>query len=1782
VAGRVARLVQGRWARRAALAAIGVAVPVAMFAAVRADAAISFSASASVAPQAQYLDDSAGTVFVFTVNNTGTTPIGAVEIAPPSADWTVVGCPAGPSPAWTRFVLSGSCRYRADVNTGDWLQGGQSATFHLRATTTPGTQDRIGTWPVTVSNTRNLLVPANTVGATADGSGALNTHVYSFQVLNVGVAAAVPTAGTACPPLAHKEPTASARNVVVCGRNRATTALTPAAAFSSLSGDWLASPGGFFSRSVAPSATSVVLANWASQITTVRGTGYSVTAAIGSTRIQLSPTKSFTGYEAKNRDPVATDDTATTDENSPVDVTVLTNDTDADGDSLSVASLDTTGTAGSVSTDGTKVTYDPNGQFASLGAGQSGTDTFTYTAGDGHGGTAIANVTVTVTGVDSTPTAPNTSASPLEDTQTPVTLNGSDPEGATVTFDIVTAPSHGNLDCSTGCSSTVNYTPTADYHGPDTFTYTASDGGLTSSAATASISVISVNDAPSFTKGADDTAVESTPRTVSGWATGMSGGPADESAQTLTFNVTPTDTTLFTVQPAIDPATGDLTYTPGANAGSTSVSVTLSDNGGTDHGGVDTSPAQTFTITVAPPNATPTADATSASGNEDGGAIAVTLTGHDADDNDLTFSVGTASNGSVGTSTSVDCSATNDCTATVAYTPNANYNGSDSFTYKANDGKVDSSPATVSVIVNPVNDAPSFTKGGDQTVDEDSGAQSVSGWATNVSAGPANESSQTPTFHTSTNNDALFSALPAIDPASGDLTYQIAPNANGVATVTVSLSDDGGTANGGSDTSPNQTLTITVNPVNDPPVANGDSGATTEDTFTNVSVLANDTDVDGDTLSINAIDTSGTVGTVTNNGDGTVKYNAAGHFDSLAQGQTATDTFTYTASDGHGGTNNATVTITITGVNDAPVGVADSLSGAQGNTQLAVSTTGSGPTVSASGNVLSNDTDVDSPSSAFTATVTSPTPNGARVTMNSDGTFLYVPPQGFTGNDTFTYTVHDNNSTNPKTGTGTVTVSVAGPLVWYVDNSQVSAGDGRSDAPFNSVAPLTTGGSADAKDGSGDVIFLYSGSGSYTGGLVLEASQQLLGQPQGLTVNSHALVPAGGTNPSIKNASGDAITLANGVDVERVDVAPGSSGAAVKGTSITTATIGANTAISGGTGGGVVLSGVPALRPVVAAAFTSVSAGTNISIGSTITSSSGNSVSVANRTGGTVTFTGSITDTGSGVSLSTNTGATLAFTGQLSLTTTTHFGFTAVSGGTVTATNANNAVTTTTGTAVDIASTTIGASGVVFKSVSANGAANGIVLNSTGSSGNLSVTGDGSTANSGGVIQNTTSHAISLTSTQTPTFAWLKIANPAHAGVKGTGVHGFSFTHGTVTTFGSAASNVKDAAFGFNDTSTPQNNLDGVVTIASNTISNGYGSGVDIDNYSGTISDANISSNTLTSSASQASSKGDAITMNLLGTASGVASLTKAEITSNAITNFPSGNGIVVQGGNTASSGAPAGSYGTPNATPGTGTNIIGISANTIVGDATNHMAAAGILASVEGKGSGNFSVTNNGTVATPVRNMLGQAIGVGVSGSATANFNVTGNVVAPDSAFGSTGIGVGTDVNIQADSSTLTTPTINAIVASNTVSQSDGYGIEVEQRDSNGTANVKVTNNTVSAPKTSVATSIEVMEGSTGSASYNPTLCSTISGNTAATAADDGAGDRAPGITLDKLPAGSNSPATYKFGITGLTPSPATAAQTQLYVASQNPASGIGTGFWGVGTVFAGSDGFTSCTLGF
>ncbi|MGE5610445.1 MAG: tandem-95 repeat protein, partial [Bacillota bacterium] len=248
---------------------------------------------------------------------------------------------------------------------------------------------------------------------------------------------------------------------------------------------------------------------------------------------------------------------------------------------------------------------------------------------------------------------------------------------------------------------------------------------------------------------------------------------------------------------------------------------------------------------------------------------AQTLTFAVTTDNDLLFSVLPAI----------------DSTGKLTYTPAANANGAATVTVKLQDnggtafGGVDTSASqTFTITLTPVNDAPSFSTGANQTIAEDAGAQTVVGWATGISKGAANEVNQTLSFLVATDNNAFFSTLPAVDPTTGTLTYTPASNANGVATVTVKLKDDGGTAWGGVDTSAEQSFTITITPVNDAPVLSGtaDLAAIDEDAFNNAGTRVSDlivgqiTDVDSGAkqgIAITAVDsTHGTWEYSTNDG----------------------------------------------------------------------------------------------------------------------------------------------------------------------------------------------------------------------------------------------------------------------------------------------------------------------------------------------------------------------------------------------------------------------------------------------------------------------------------------------------------------------------------------------------------------------------------------------------------------------------------------------------------------------------------------------------------------------------------------------------------------------------------------------------------------------------------------------------------------------------------------------------------------------------------------------------
>ncbi len=409
-----------------------------------------------------------------------------------------------------------------------------------------------------------------------------------------------------------------------------------------------------------------------------------------------------------------------------------------------------------------------------------------------------------------------------------------------------------------------------------------------------------------------------------------------------------------------------------------------------------------------------------------------------------------------------------------------------------------------------------------------------------------------------------------------------------------------------------------------------------------------------------------------------------------------------------------------------PVANADSFT-VVGNTKLAVGVTVTGePARSVTGptaSVTANDTDPENDPLTVTAGATST--NGGTVVMNPNGSFTYLPPANFVGpSDTFTYTLDDGSG---NTVTGTVTLNFAG-RVWYVNNALAPAGDGRSTNPFNSLAPLTTGGSADGLDAVGDVIFVYQGGGNYGGGIVLEASQQLVGQPQGLVVGADTLLAASGSNPTITNASGAGITLANSNVIRRVNVAS-TSGAGITGTSITGADVGPNTSVTNTTGAGFALTG---------------NASGTITVDASISqnSSSGRPVSIQNRTGGTVTMSGAITGNNTGILLDTNA-ATINLTGLVTMSTGANAALTISGPGTanvtIQPTSGTNSFASTTANTVDInngGSGNVTIDGTISQSNGAPTTAKAVsVQNHTG--GTVAFPKNVTSANGGGVFLNT-------------------------------------------------------------------------------------------------------------------------------------------------------------------------------------------------------------------------------------------------------------------------------------------------------------------------------------------------------------------------------------------------------------------------------------------------------------
>ncbi len=332
-------------------------------------------------------------------------------------------------------------------------------------------------------------------------------------------------------------------------------------------------------------------------------------------------------------------------------------------------------------------------------------------------------------------------------------------------------------------------------------------------------------------------------------------------------------------------------------------------------------------------------------------------------------------------------------------------------------------------------------------------------------------------------------------------------------------------------------------------------------------------------------------------------------------------------------------------------------------------------------NVFGNDY-LGTPAVTTIASFDTTSAHGGIVSMVTSGAnigqFTYNPPPGYTGSDSFTYTL--TNTVGSSVGTVNLTIATS-PVIWFVNPAVGVTGNGTLSSPFKTVAEAVTA----IGTNTGHRIFLYSGS--QTTGITLKANGWLVGQAAtGTSFDSvMGISPPSGTiarptlnstKPALSNASGSVVTLADNNTVIGVAINGGATGVAVASSgTVNTGLIGnattSDVTISGAAGG----------------AFSLGAGNGNFGVNAPITSATGRSVAVTGRTAGTVSFPLAITDTGAGISLTTNTGATINFTGGLSLSTGVNTAFSATGGGTVTVTGAGNTLTSTTGTALNFADT---------------------------------------------------------------------------------------------------------------------------------------------------------------------------------------------------------------------------------------------------------------------------------------------------------------------------------------------------------------------------------------------------------------------------------------------------------------------------------------------------------------
>lgn len=690
-----------------------------------------------------------------------------------------------------------------------------------------------------------------------------------------------------------------------------------------------------------------------------------------------------------NDTPKAVNDVSNTVSNAEVLINVIANDSDIDGDSLTIINASTSPSNGTVSIQGNQLLYTPLIDF-------SGEAIITYTITDIAGLESNATVSVFVTLFDSpniAPIANDDEFSVDEDTPlngTTLLANDNDPDGGTLT--VSTTPStnvvHGTLVLNT--DGTFTYTPDNNFNGTDTFRYTITDGEGGSDSAQVNLTVNAINDMPVAISDSYTMSENTSLTVIASDFNALLINDSDQDEDPLSVNLgASTNTSFGTLLLDTD---GEFTYTPDADfVGVDSFNYQLEDgNGGSDTGAVS--------ITVTNVNAAPQAVANNYSMVEGTVLNADSVLENDVDiDGDTltidTSFVSTPSNGSV--IFSLD--------GTFTYTPNTSFYGADSFTYMVDDGngEQDEGLVTITILLNPDAHGRPLALTDNFSVNEDTSLFET-GILDNDSSDELNENDQSLLVVSTTPTQAPTNGALALQ-SNGSFTYT--PNENFYGsdffeyTVT-NIYDKSATAR----------VNITVNGVNDAPIAVDDSFEieTNSGKFEHEFLLDNDSDPENGHLEI-------TETPIINVKHGTLKLTKHGKVEFTPETDfIGTDSFVYELVDDQGATDLATVTITVTEAADNPLGnlppiaVDDAFSINKNSGKFEYDS------------ILDNDSDPEGGELQLNETPITNVQHGI-LTLDEEGEIEYTPNTDFVGVDSFVYQVIDENG---NTGQATVTITV--------------------------------------------------------------------------------------------------------------------------------------------------------------------------------------------------------------------------------------------------------------------------------------------------------------------------------------------------------------------------------------------------------------------------------------------------------------------------------------------------------------------------------------------------------------------------------------------------------------------------------------------------------------------------------------------------------------------------------------------------------------------------------------